>query len=648
VDGEGVGALDGISDGLKDVLGPGEGEVEAAARAALLDKWLIEEAIFFVNRRSDWVVASRNFLGSCSRPAISKPMAPNFHAPTKMQRASSPAPSISGALGPVDRALAALRALDHEQRLSLGGTLAVLLGRRAAWWDLETGSGERFCAALLRAVMCDLLQLPTEQFSALEPLAQPHPPGAEAISPEPFVESLPASQARREELVHGLVVLMAVGVALASTGGKRSGGSGALGAGYDSRSRQLLADLSATLGVPWGAMARREAQLAAALASELRAQRSAARSQRDEERKANEAESEKGRAAAWLGKRWKRGLAVAGVGIASGAAVALTAGLAAPAVIGGLLAVGGGVSTLGAAGAVVGTAVGSLTALLSGAAGVVVITSVFGATGAGLAAYKMDRRLADVSEFHFLQPSAKMLTRAQRGCVEEVPSASRVTQRVLLSSAVARVPQNEAPRMRERLAAALRLPLETVALAIDATASPLAVEVSIAVADAAAAISACELMRRLTPAAAATALDLPVLSVEAPVRDDTSEVVEEEEEAAAAGSPRAPALSVFIGISGWLEPGADVPTRHWWVGGAKNHPVLAEASSAAASSPPQPVPPQKPLSWEEGIARAAAEAGGEGERGAGAAEAEALASDSAGAASDAVAWLASMGARPTC
>jgi len=44
VDGEGVGALDGISDGLKDVLGPGEGKVEAAARAALLDAARGEDA----------------------------------------------------------------------------------------------------------------------------------------------------------------------------------------------------------------------------------------------------------------------------------------------------------------------------------------------------------------------------------------------------------------------------------------------------------------------------------------------------------------------------------------------------------------------------------------------------------------------------
>ena len=44
------------------------------------------------------------------------------------------------------------------------------------------------------------------------------------------------------------------------------------------------------------------------------------------------------------------------------------------------------------------------TVLLAGSAGVVVVTTLFGAGGAGLAAYKMERRLGAVTEFRFLQP----------------------------------------------------------------------------------------------------------------------------------------------------------------------------------------------------------------------------------------------------
>jgi hypothetical protein len=121
-------------------------------------------------------------------------------------------------------------------------------------------------------------------------------------------------------------------------------------------------------------MARREAELAAELASELRQQRRAEQREREAREAAARAEGQgrTGIATGLLGKRWKRGVAVVGVGLVSGAAVALTAGLAAPAVLGGLAAVGGGISAFGAAGAVVGTAVGSLTALLSGGAGVAV------------------------------------------------------------------------------------------------------------------------------------------------------------------------------------------------------------------------------------------------------------------------------------
>ena len=42
--------------------------------------------------------------------------------------------------------------------------------------------------------------------------------------------------------------------------------------------------------------------------------------------------------------------------------------------------------------------------MLAGSAGVVVVTTLFGAGGAGLAAYKMERRLGAVTEFRFLQP----------------------------------------------------------------------------------------------------------------------------------------------------------------------------------------------------------------------------------------------------
>lgn len=50
------------------------------------------------------------------------------------------------------------------------------------------------------------------------------------------------------------------------------------------------------------------------------------------------------------------------------------------------------ITGLGGAGVAIGGALGGIAGVLSGATGVVVVSSLFGATGAGLAAWKMDRR----------------------------------------------------------------------------------------------------------------------------------------------------------------------------------------------------------------------------------------------------------------
>ncbi|EOD25775.1 hypothetical protein EMIHUDRAFT_435181 [Emiliania huxleyi CCMP1516] len=225
-----------------------------------------------------------------------------------------------------------------------------------------------------------------------------------------------------------------------------------------------------------------------------------------------------------FGRRWRRGAAVVGVGLASGAAVALTAGLAAPAVIGGIAAVGGGISSLGTAGALLGIGVAEAGALLG--TGVASIASLLSGAlgrrgrgsgdvplrryrrrprcGAGLAAYKMDRRLADVSEFDFLQPRKALILAAQRehdggdgggdggdggdgvrsggGVDSEEECGALVSQRIELAPAVASVPASTASGSPE----------DRVALAVDSTSHPPALELSIAAADVAAAESACE------------------------------------------------------------------------------------------------------------------------------------------------------------
>ena len=173
----------------------------------------------------------------------------------------APAPAID-----LDATVARLRALPEPQKISLSGALAVLMGRRSHGWNLEAvqpgSDGPPFCAWLLEHIMVVLLQLPAELLEGLKPLTEPQasvwgeampqeamPPLAD---PAPFLERLPASASAREELMHGLLLLVATGTS--------GGGEAPKYNGYDARSRQLLQDMARALGVPWHRMARREAE----------------------------------------------------------------------------------------------------------------------------------------------------------------------------------------------------------------------------------------------------------------------------------------------------------------------------------------------------------------------------------------------------
>ncbi|KAK6736201.1 hypothetical protein RB195_019088 [Necator americanus] len=274
---------------------------------------------------------------SSSSPAIRKGFPPRTPSSSSLRSETSSSPPT----------LKTVNVLEPATRFALADLTACVL-RLDFWDDAEPSS--IFISKLAFEITASHLEIPEKVTRSIKM----HLEGEESL---PDIAAL-ITTIKNDGVVSengSIVVLSSILVAFVNSGN------------YDSRYRVLLRHLATLLSVVWEEFEDFEDSLATTLVNEVFVESNHSKLAREKKQR---------------NKKIKRFLLVGAAGGVGGVLIGLTGGLAAP-----LVAAGAGVI------------IGSGAAGLATTAGAAVLGTTFGVAGAGLAGYKMSKRVGAIEEF---------------------------------------------------------------------------------------------------------------------------------------------------------------------------------------------------------------------------------------------------------